>query len=184
MFASLLRSDWYLCSRCSSCLAIIKLQVMKSMAAKKCQNFKRCGRKAKSSRAKFCLQCFKKSAAAKGGIGSGNSQGNPDNAGNSQGKGITGDSGNTTTGQKKKLAGKRNALRRSTNTLLVVKNPWLDLILSRKKGWEIRDVQTKQRGKIHLALSGAGGCIVGQCHITDSFAIDKCKLGFFFEASQ
>ena len=61
--------------------------------------------------------------------------------------------------------------------LLVVKNPWLDLILSRKKTWEIRDAQTKQRGKIHLALSGAGGRIVGQCHITDSFAIDKDKLG-------
>ena len=70
----------------------------------------------------------------------------------------------------------RSALRRSTKMLLVVKNPWLELILSRKKSWEIRDTQTKQRGRIHLALSGAGGRIVGHCHITDSFAIDKCKL--------
>jgi hypothetical protein len=172
-----------------------------ALKAKKCQNFKRCGRKAKSSRAKFCLPCFKENGAAKARIGGGNSRGNPGNAGNSQGKGIpynagnsqgkgnpgnagnsqgkgvTGNSGNATTGQKKKLAGKRSALRRSTKMLLVVKNPWLDLILSRKKSWEIRDAQTKQRGKIHLALSGAGGRIAGQCHITDSFAIDKGKLG-------
>ena len=32
---------------------------MKAMKRKKCQNFRRCGRKAKSSRAKFCLPCFK-----------------------------------------------------------------------------------------------------------------------------
>ena len=74
------------------------------------------------------------------------------------------------------LAGKRSALRRSTKLLLVVKNPWLDLILAKKKTWEIRDAQTKQRGRIHLALSGAGGRIVGQCHITDSFAVDKSVL--------
>ena len=60
--------------------------------------------------------------------------------------------------------------------LLVVKNPWLDLILSKAKTWEIRDAQTKQRGKIHLALSGAGGRIVGQCQITDSFAVDRSRL--------
>ena len=61
--------------------------------------------------------------------------------------------------------------------LLVVKNPWLEMILSKKKTWEIRDAHTKQRGKIHLALSGAGGRIVGQCHITDSFAIGRHELG-------
>ena len=85
-----------------------------------------------------------------------------------------------TTGQKKRQAGKkggkRSALRRSTKMLLIVKNPWLDLILSKEKTWEIRDAQTKQRGKIHLALSGAGGRIVGQCHITDSVAIDRLTL--------
>ena len=58
----------------------------------------------------------------------------------------------------------------------IVKNPWLDLIFSRDKTWEIRDAQTKQRGKVHLALSGAGGRIVGQCHINDSVAIDKIML--------
>ena len=91
-----------------------------------------------------------------------------------------GKKGGKTTGPKKRQAGKkggkRSALRRSAKMLLIVKNPWLDLILSRDKTWEIRDAQTKQRGKIHLALSGAGGRIVGQCHITDSVAIDKITL--------
>ena len=72
--------------------------------------------------------------------------------------------------------GWQEALRRSTKMLLVVKNPWLDLILAKDKTWEIRDAQTKQRGKIHLALSGAGGRIVGQCCITDSFAVDQSVL--------
>ena len=52
----------------------------------------------------------------------------------------------------------------------------MDLILSKRKSLEIRDAQTKQRGKIHLALSGTGGRIVGQCYITDSFAIGRGKL--------
>ena len=98
------------------------------------------------------------------------------NSGNSSAKGVMGNSGNTASGKEKKLAGKRSALRRSTKIVLVMKNPWLDLILAGKKIWEIRDAKTKQRGKIHLALSGAGGRIAGQCHITDSFAIDKCML--------
>ena len=124
------------------------------------------------------------------------------NKGNTRAKGVLGNKGNTTnnkgnmttgpkkrqagkkggktTGPKKRQAGKkggeRSALRRSAKMLLIVKNPWLDLILSRDKTWEIRDTQTKQRGKIHLALSGAGGRIVGQCHITDSVAIDKITL--------
>jgi hypothetical protein len=96
--------------------------------------------------------------------------------GNSRAKGVIGNSGNTTSGKIKKRAGKRSGLRRSTKTLLVVKNPWLDLILARKKIWEIRDAHTKQRGKIHIALSGAGGRIVGQCHINDSFPIETCLL--------
>ena len=108
--------------------------------------------------------------------GDSNAKGVMGNSGNSSAKGVMGNSGNTASGKEKKLAGKRSALRRSTKILLVVKNPWLDLILAGKKIWEIRDAKTKQRGKIHLALSGAGGRIAGQCHITDSFAIDKCML--------
>ena len=111
-------------------------------------------------------------SSATGAIGNrGNCSGNIGNSGNSSAMGAIGNSGNTTCGQKQRSAGKGSALRRSTKMLLVVKNPWLEMILSKKKTWEIRDAHTKQRGKIHLALSGAGGRIVGQCHITDSFAI-------------
>ena len=88
--------------------------------------------------------------------------------------------GNTTTGARRlkvaRGAQKRSAQRRSTKVVLVVKNPWLDLILSGKKKWEIRGQHTERRGKIHLALSGAGGRLHGQCDITDSFPIGKRDL--------
>jgi hypothetical protein len=169
---------------------------------KKCSK-PRCRNDAASPRAKFCIGCFKENArctgsrtggnsGAKGVIGnsgnssakgfmgnSGNSsaKGFMGNSGNSSAKGFRGNRGNTSSGQKKKFASKRSALRRSTKMLLVVKNPWLALILAGKKVWEIRGAATKVRGKIHLALSGGGGRIVGQCHITHSFAIDKGVLG-------
>jgi len=47
---------------------------------------------------------------------------------------------------------------------LIVKKPWLDLILSGKKNWEIRGSNTKIRGKIELIQSGSG-TIVGCCDI-------------------
>ena len=142
-------------------------------AGKKCCR-PRCRNDAASPLAKFCTECFKTNAScasSKRKVFGGNT---------TNARGVLGNKGNTTTGQKKKLAGKRSALRRSTKMLLVVKNPWLDLILSNDKTWEIRDAQTKQRGKIHLALSGAGGRIVGQCHLTDSFPIDKRTLDMTF----
>ena len=167
----------------------------KAKATKKCSK-PRCSNDAASPRAQFCIGCFKKNAKSanlkrkvRGGGGgvignSGNTtSGHKKKNANLNrkvygGGGLFGNSGNTSTGHKK--AGKRSALRRSTKMLLVVKNPWLDLILSGKKIWEIRDAQTKQRGKIHLALSGAGGRIVGQCLIADSFAMDKGRLGKHF----
>ena len=149
---------------------------------KKCATL-RCTNHAVSPRAKFCSGCFKKVAASaslkrKRYGGNSNAKGVRGNCGggNDSAKGVYGNNGNTTVGKAKKSAGKRSALRRSTKMLLLVKNPWLDLILSGRKTWEIRDTQTKQRGKIHLALSGAGGRIVGQCHITRSFAFDKDVL--------
>ena len=145
---------------------------------KKCSK-PRCRNNAASPRAKFCIGCFKDNARCTGARTGGNSgaKGVIGNSGNSSAKGLMGNSGNTNSGQKKKFAGKRSALRRSTKMLLVVKNPWLELILAGKKVWEIRSASTKVRGKIHLALSGGGGRIVGQCHITDSFAMDKGVLG-------
>ena len=42
---------------------------------------------------------------------------------NKGGHGVKGNDGNTTTGQKKRAAGRRSGLRRSTKMLLVVRNP-------------------------------------------------------------
>ena len=153
----------------------------KAKAIKKC-SWPRCRNNAASPRAKFCSECFKKSSRSSNSIrkvfgGNSSAKGVMRNSGNSSAKGVIGNSGNTSLGQKKKSAGERSALRRSTKRLLVVKNPWLDLILAGKKIWEIRDTPTKVRGKIHLALSGGGGRIVGQCHIADSFAVDASTLG-------
>ena len=55
------------------------------------------------------------------------------NCGNRSAKGVMGNSGISNSGKKNELAGKRSALRRSTKMLLVVKNPWLELILAGKK---------------------------------------------------
>ena len=167
-------------------------------ASNKCSK-PHCRNDAASRRAKLCTDCFRTSASyasSKRKVFGGNTttargKGVLGNKGNTRGKGVLGNKGNTTnnkgnmtTGPKKRQAGKqggkRSALRRSAKMLLIVKNPWLDLILSRDKTWEIRDAQTKQRGKVHLALSGAGGRIVGQCHITDSVAIDKIMLEMTF----
>ena len=139
---------------------------------KKCSK-PRCRNNAASPRAKFCIGCFKDNARCTGARSTG-AKGVIGNSGNSSAKGLMGNSGNTNSGQKKKFAGKRSALRRSTKMLLVVKNPWLELILAGKKVWEIRGESTKVRGKI--ALSGRGGRIDGQCHITNSLAIDKGVL--------
>ena len=109
----------------------------KAKASKKCSR-PRCRNDAASPRAKFCADCFKNNASlasSKRKVFGGNTTskgvlGNSGNTTTARGKGVLGNKGNTTTGQKKKLAGKRSALRRSTKMLLVMKNPWLDLILS------------------------------------------------------
>ena len=145
----------------------VKRPIMKAMKGKKCQNFRRCGRKAKSSRAKFCLPCFKENAAAKARSGTGNSQakgvmgnagnlrakgvednagnsrGNPDNAGNSRGN--PDNAGNINRGRKKKSAGRRSGVKRCAKFALVVKKYWLDKILAQEKDWEIRGCATTRR---------------------------------------
>ena len=107
-------------------------------------------------------------------------KGSTDNQGNIEAKGSMNNRGNTCIGRSKKAAGKRSALRRCSKMVLVLKAPWLQLILSGKKTWEIRGTQTKQRGTIHLALSGAGGQIAGQCRITKSYAINRKTLSKHF----
>jgi hypothetical protein len=55
---------------------------------------------------------------------------------------------------------------------LIVRQPWIDLILSGKKTWEMRSRPTNVRGKIGLIEQGSG-LIVGECKIVDS---DHIKL--------
>lgn len=55
----------------------------------------------------------------------------------------------------------------STMKGLVIKQPWIDYILSGNKIWEIRSTNTNIRGKIELIQSGSG-LVVGSCEIVDS----------------
>jgi hypothetical protein len=43
---------------------------------------------------------------------------------------------------------------------LIVKSPWIELILEGKKTWEIRGSNTKIRGPIALIKSGSGNGLV------------------------
>jgi len=49
---------------------------------------------------------------------------------------------------------------------LVIADPWIDLILSGQKTWEMRSRRTNIRGKIGLIRKGSG-LIVGECEIVD-----------------
>lgn len=49
---------------------------------------------------------------------------------------------------------------------LIIKKPWIDLILDGKKNWEIRGSNTKIRGEIEIIQSGSG-LVVGKCEIRD-----------------
>ena len=148
---------------------------MKTMKADKCQNFTRCGRKAKSRRAKFCLLCFKENASAHGRSGTGNSKGNPGNAGNAKGnsgnagnsKGNPGNAGNNIKAWKKQAAGERSGVKRCAKFALVVKQHWLDKIFAGEKDWEIRGCPSMRRGWIHLAQSKAGGTLAGRARLVD-----------------
>jgi len=49
---------------------------------------------------------------------------------------------------------------------LLVKQPWIDKILSGKKTWELRGSSTKNIGAIALIESGTG-FVVGTCEVVD-----------------
>jgi len=51
-------------------------------------------------------------------------------------------------------------------TGLVIKSPWIDLILQGQKTWEIRGKNTAQRGRIAL-IKSKSGCILGRCRLVD-----------------
>ena len=82
-------------------------------------------------------------------------------------------SGNKTTGEKKRAAGVRSGRKRATKNLLIVKKPWLEKILSRRKTWEIRGTSTQKRGLIHLGLSGSGGMILGCANLIDCLPLSR-----------
>lgn len=50
---------------------------------------------------------------------------------------------------------------------LIIKKPWIDLILAGKKTIEIRGSKTNIRGQIALIASGTGK-VIGTCMINDS----------------
>jgi hypothetical protein len=50
---------------------------------------------------------------------------------------------------------------------LIIKSPWIELILEGKKTWEIRGSNTKTRGRIALIMSGSGK-VLGEINIIDS----------------
>lgn len=54
---------------------------------------------------------------------------------------------------------------------LFIKEPWISLILSGKKTWEIRSSNTSIRGRIALIASGTG-TVVGYADIVDSIEIE------------
>jgi hypothetical protein len=55
---------------------------------------------------------------------------------------------------------------------LIVRQPWLDLILSDQKTWEMRSKPTKNRGKIALIQSGSG-LILGTCDLEACFFLNS-----------
>lgn len=49
--------------------------------------------------------------------------------------------------------------------ILIIKQPWIDHILSGKKKFEIRGTKCSKVGdRIYLAMAGAGGIVVGSAH--------------------
>ena len=67
----------------------------------------------------------------------------------------------------------RSGLRRSAKKALVVKKKWLDLILARRKVWELRASPTAKRGWIHLAGSRAGGKLMGRARLVNCFQLSR-----------
>lgn len=57
---------------------------------------------------------------------------------------------------------------------LIIKEPYIDLILNGKKVWEIRGSNTKIRGKVALIKSGTG-YIYGTVEVVDSIGPLKLK---------
>jgi ASCH domain len=50
---------------------------------------------------------------------------------------------------------------------LIIKSPWIELIIEGEKTWEIRGSNTKIRGSVALIKSGSGK-VIGEADIVDS----------------
>lgn len=55
---------------------------------------------------------------------------------------------------------------------LIIREPWIDLILNNDKTWEIRGFNTKIRGEIALIKSGTSK-VFGTINLVDSIFINK-----------
>ena len=71
----------------------------------------------------------------------------------------------------KRQAGERSGLRRRADIALIIKQLWLDKILSKEKQWEIRGKATSRRGPILLAEPG--GLLMGSAVLADCVLLDK-----------
>ena len=49
---------------------------------------------------------------------------------------------------------------------LIIKSPWIEMILDGKKRWEIRGHHTHVRGRIGL-IRGGSGLVLGTCELVD-----------------
>ena len=163
----------------------------------KCRNFDTCGNRTLSTRSTLCAPCFHARARLAGSRSSGNSHGSPGNvgnclgrgapgnagnsrgapgnAGNRLGRGAPGNAGNTSTGVHKRASGPRSGIKRSTDTALMVRQSWLDLILTGQKRWEIRGRATQHRGWIHL-VQCKSGMIQGRARIVDCVRLERDSL--------
>lgn len=54
---------------------------------------------------------------------------------------------------------------------LIIRKPWIDLILDGKKTWEIRSSNTHIRGEIEL-IQSSSGLVIGKCELVDSIQLD------------
>ena len=63
---------------------------------------------------------------------------------------------------------------------LIIKEPYIDQILSGIKKWEIRGSNTSIRGKIYLIKSGTKK-IYGEVDLVDSFEIDLEKYNEYYK---
>ncbi len=80
--------------------------------------------------------------------------------------------------QRRSLA--RNPGRQHSELALVVRQPWIDLILAGEKTWEIRGAPTHKRCHIHLAQSGTG-LLFGTVRVVKCFEIKHEDLPLHVE---